>query len=100
LKRLFKEREEDKINIEIMNEVYPVESMKKYYLFGFANALSYLTDTANNYINKDYGDKLDAHDLKLLINELVSADPYLRDTYLRLRKDGIKTKLEQKTEEK
>lgn len=95
LRRLFEEREEDKINREILNDYYPVVALEKYYLFGFANALSMLTDYANNYINGNYADKLDAYDLKKIINELAVSNRNLREMYYRLRKDGVKTKLEE-----
>lgn len=95
LYRFFKQKEEDKISSEILNEMYPVEHLQKYYKFAYAHCLSLLTDTANKYINGNYADKLDAFDLKLIINELASSDKELKGYYERLRKDGIKTKMEE-----
>lgn len=98
MRRLFKEREEEKISKEIVSEIYPIEPLEKYYMFGYANCLSWLTDMANNYINDGYADKLDAYDLKKLINELAYSDEGLKEYYFRLRKDGVKTKMEEMNE--
>lgn len=94
MERLFKQKESDKINSEIINKIYPVKVLEEYYKFGYASALSDVYDDANRYINNDYADKLDAYDLKKIINETVYQDREMKDFFYRLRKDGVKTKME------
>jgi hypothetical protein len=94
MKRLFETSEFDKINNELMNKIYPVESLQSYYHFGAAQTLHMLTDIANQYINKGYSEQLDAYDLKKLITEMLSQNPELRHFYNRLRKEGTKTSME------
>lgn len=91
-RKLFKDKESDKISNEILGEIYPVEPLQKYFKFGYASALSQMEDMANTYINGKYSDKLDAHDLKRLVFEIVHQDNDLKDMFYRLRKDGVKIK--------
>jgi len=88
--RLFKELESEKINKEIMNKVYPVDAFEEYFLYGVASMLSHLEDTANIYIDGGNADKLDAYDLKKLINENAVGNEKLKEFFYRLRKDSKK----------
>lgn len=92
--RLKKQSELDKISKDIIDEIYPVKALENYFLLGYAECLSSLTDAANQCINGKYADKLDAHELKLIINEIAYSSEILKDYYLRLRKDGVKTNAE------
>ncbi|MCP1159328.1 hypothetical protein [Bacillus infantis] len=89
MKKLFKEDEFDKIKFELMDKIYPTEALNSYFNFGIAQTLSTLTDIANQYINGNYSDQMDAYDLKKLIIELMNQNPETRRMYGRLRKDGI-----------
>jgi hypothetical protein len=94
MKRLFDDTEFDKISMELLNKVYPIEALQSYYKFGVAQTLSTLTDIANQYINGKCNAELDAYDLKKLIIELMHGEKEIKEYYERLRKEGIKTEFE------
>ena len=94
MRKLFKENELDSINNELLNKIYPVESLNSYFNLGAAQTLHAFTDLANKYINGGYPDKLDAYDLKKLIVELMSQNDELKEFYNRLRIEGVKTEME------
>lgn len=92
LHRFFKESEREKINKELLNEIYPMETLNKYYLYGYANCLSLMTDITNHYI--DNNQELNAEKLKKVIDSLVNdhENINIKDFYSRLRKDEVKTR--------
>ncbi|MGK4040799.1 hypothetical protein AB0Y20_00760 [Heyndrickxia oleronia] len=87
MKKLFKEREIDKINNEILHEIYPVEALNKYFLLGFASSLNYINSILEQNINDSNRDRFGVSELKEVIEAIAKKDQQVNKYYQRLKHD-------------
>ena len=92
MKRFNKEREFDRINDELLNKIYPMDTLRSYFLFGVAETLYTVSDVADKFIEEGESDKMDANYVKELVKHLLKDNDVLISFFERLKNEGIETK--------
>lgn len=88
--------EGEKISNELLNEIYPMETLNKYYLFGWAEAMRVMMRCVETHIENTKDESIDVNALMNTIGELVNHDEVLKGYYDRLRKEDDPTNIEYK----
>ncbi|MEM5009371.1 hypothetical protein WKH57_01490 [Niallia taxi] len=92
MKRFSKEREFDRINDELLNKIFPMGTLRSYFVFGVAETLYTVSDVADEFIEEGESAKMDANYVKELVKHLLKDNEELTSFYERLRNEGIETK--------
>lgn len=81
MKIIYKETEMDKISHELLNEIYPMDSLQKFYWLGMAETLNAL-----NKIAEKYDKPITPDEFKYLISNYVNSHEMIKEFYNRLQK--------------
>lgn len=83
MKRMFKEKESDKLREELLNEIYPFEGLNNYFYLGVSTIL----DSLDRYLDAHDKNLISKDELKSMIDFYLKENKKIDEYFIRLKKD-------------